>query len=393
MIQQQLFIKQSGNLHLCSFRPDLGNINLNTLGQVWQEGRVRPAINEMNKFKKRLKILKYRYDIFLRPLALNHQIRLACFKIFSRLPGKISLDTLEIGTTYNCQLDCQHCGIYGQKHPESYELSLEEIKKIVTAASRLGAYLVVLSGGEPLLRNDIVALVSYITKNGIIAGISTNGQAMSGNLARELKKSRLSFLNISLDSANAASHDSFRGKTSCFDKAKAAILTCIDEKIAVIISMCLTKESIKNAQVDKIISLAKEWGASGVRLMLPVPAGKWLGREDVTLSNKEREYVASLLDPSYVFIEGVCNKFSECPAAYRRLLYISAYGDVQPCSFVPLSFGNIREKDLSEIWLRVMKHSLYQEVEKSDCIMRHSSFYNNHIAPLRNKIGYLPVRI
>ena len=286
---------------------------------------------------------------------------------------------MEIGLTYRCQLNCVHCGVYGQRDDSRSELSREEVFDLIDQSYSLGIYFIIFSGGEPLMRDEISDYVKHSVNRGIMAAVSTNGLLLSKGVILELKKSGISFINLSIDSADPAMHDKLRGLNGCFLKASQAITDCVKVGIPVLVSTYATKENIASRELEKIISFSRCIGASGVRVLLAARAGKWSNCLDLSLSEAEKEYLGSLLDPCYVYFEGVCNKFTECNAALKKLLYVSAYGDVQPCSFVPINFGNIRNDTLAGIWLRMSKNDFYSSLNACECITRSKVFYDKLI--------------
>ena len=315
----------------------------------------------------------------MKPLPLSSRIRVIYKKIKNQFLIKNAPNTLVLGVTYRCQLNCVHCGVNGYFDQNKAELTTGEIKKIILQAQRLGVYIVVFFGGEPLLRKDIMELIEFCTKKGIIAAISTNGLLLTSDLVRMLKQKGLSFINLSLDSFDANIHDRLRRTTGCYQKVIDAIRVCVLQKINVFISTYVTPENISRDDVKQIILLSREMGATGVRLLLGIPSGRWLKHQEIIFSEEERKYIFNLLEPTYVYLEGVCNVFTECNAILKKLFYVSPYGEVQPCGFVPLSFGNVRNEPLKHIWGRMVRHSLYKTLESSDCIMRNTEFHNKYI--------------
>lgn len=335
---------------------------------------------------------KFSYNIFLRPLAFSNKFHVLFYKLKNKLPYFEMPSTLVLGSTYRCQLNCIHCGVKGYATTGKVELTTEELRDVIRQAHRLGVYLVNFAGGEPLMRNDIVELVEYTAKQGLIVSISTNGLLLSQAMAYQLKNKGVAFINVSIDSVYPEFHDQLRKSVGSFQKAKEAIISCVTAAIPVFISIYATKENIHSGDISMIAPLAKKWGAQGVKILLPIPAGRWLRCTNVILSEEEKRYVYNLLDPQYVYIEGVCNKFSECSAISRKLLYVSPYGEIQPCGFVPLSFGNVREEPLKNIWERMKTHVLYKTTDNTDCIMRNMNFRTEYIDSIE-KDQELPITI
>jgi MoaA/NifB/PqqE/SkfB family radical SAM enzyme len=327
-----------------------------------------------------LKIKRQRYDIFLKPLPFYGRFRVVYKKIKSRFFANGIPNTLVLALTYRCQLDCVHCGVKGCFDQNKTELATDEVKNIILQARRMGVYMVVFFGGEPLLRKDIAELVGFCTSRGIISAISTNGFLLTRDIVSDLKQKGLSFLNVSLDNAVPLIHDRLRQSAGSYQKALEGIRNCVSQDINVFISTYATPENIQKDNIRNIILLSQELGVTGVRLLLGVPCGKWLKNEDIILSKEQKEYLYGILDPTFVYLEGVCNNLTECNALLKRLFYVSAYGEVQPCGFVPLYFGNIREEPLDAIWKRMVSHGLYDAPDRLDCIMHNMELRNKYLS-------------
>jgi len=325
-----------------------------------------------------IRLKKYHYDLFLKNASLLQVVRIVWKKILMR---RGLFQSLEIGVTYECQLDCLHCGVEGQRRNEE-ELSTQEIKNVIDSFHVVGGYFIVFAGAEPLLRTDIYELISYASQKGMVSAVSTNGLMITEEAIFMLKKSRISFLNISLDSADKVTHDRNRGRSGCYDQSLSAFQLCAQHSLPAIVSTYATKENLANGDLSAMIDLARSIGAAGVRILVVVPAGKLAGCGSLYFTEEENAYLRSLLDPEFVYVEGVCNTFTECNSLLKKLFYISPYGDVQPCSFVPLRLGNIRKKPLSAILSNMKKHLFFNSYEAHDCIMRnldiqHDYFKNN----------------
>jgi len=310
---------------------------------------------------------KYHYELFLKNLSVLQAIHVLRKKMLS--PGA-SFQSLEIGVTYACQLDCVHCGVTGQRTNNEEELSTDEIIRIINDFDHCNGYFIVFAGAEPLLRKDIFTLIQYASKKGVIPALSTNGLLLSEDVVCKLKKVHTAFLNISLDSADVMVHDNHRNHNGCYDAVIQAFAHCKKHGLSALVSTYATKENLANGDLAAIIKLARTIGARGVRILIVVPAGKLAGCSNMYFTDEENMQLRKLLDPTFVYIEGVCNTFTECNSLLKKLFFVSPYGDVQPCSFVPLRLGNIRKNPLREIIPSMKKHLFFNSYEAHDCIMR-----------------------
>lgn len=254
----------------------------------------------------------------------------------------------------------------------SNELTHDEIKNLVKEAKDIGAETIPFFGGEPCLREDIFKIIR--TASQIIPDIrlDTNGNLIDGTFARKLKKAGLKKVYISLLGHDARTHNSFTG-TASFDKVVDAVKACLNQRITTDISTVATKENANSGALKKVIRLGKKLGVNGVRVLYPTCSGHWKNKYDVLLSDSEKTKVSSLVDGKFVYVEVEGFKRNYCSAIYRWFYYVSPYGDVQPCCFIPITLGNIRKEPLKDIIIKFRQHPFFAKKElygEDYCMMR-----------------------
>ena len=288
---------------------------------------------------------------------------------------------LMIGITYECQLKCRHCCTGNYQKEKHRELATEEVKDVIDQSYK--ALVVNFFGGEPTLRSDLMELINYASKNAMFVFLDTNGLLITKDYARQLKDNGLELLYVSIDSPIPQKHDEYRRMEGCFEKAVEAVKNALDVGLKCMISTYVTKEGLRNGEFEKVIKLGRKLGATGIRYLLPTPAGRWLHNVHVKLTPKEEERVRELVDFPFV-----CRDFyfqnqssNQCRGmANKEYVYISPYGDVQPCCFMPLSFGNIRKEPLKTILERMWKHPMYSESCMSkECPMLSEEFRKKYV--------------
>ncbi len=333
-----------------------------------------------------------RYDLLLRPLPARGQLLVLGRLARRRMTGLLAPRSVEIGLTYRCQARCDHCGVAGQARSDSPELTDREVLDLVHQARAMGTHLVILGGGEPLLHPRAIELVGRITAAGMAAAMSTNGLALDRAVAAALRRARVSFVNISLDSSDPGLHDARRGVEGAFDLACAAVRACAAAGVSALVSTCFNGSNLADGDLVRLVALARGLGARGVRLLPEAAAGARLGCSHWVMTPDERRQVEALLDPRFVYLEGIRNQGGECNAALLRFIYISPHGLVQPCSFVPVSFGDTRSHPLDQIWRRLVDHPFYGGVQGGECIMRQAAV-GERISAEASGCGALPLEL
>ena len=285
--------------------------------------------------------------------------------------------------TRRCNLKCVHCYSRSENIAYGGELSTEEGKRLIDDLARFGAPVILFSGGEPLMRPDLLELARYATAAGLRAVISTNGTLISRERAGELKEANLSYVGVSLDGLRET-HDRFRGHRGAFDEALAGIRNCREAGIKVGLRFTINKRNA--ADIDGIFDLIEREDIPRICFYHLVYAGRGSKLVAEDLSHEETRRVVDLIivrtkdlhdrgkpkevltvdnhaDGVYLYLRLV----KENPDRARKVLEllqmnegnssgkgigcVSWDGEVYADQFWRhRSFGNIRQRPFSEIW-------------------------------------------
>ena len=259
--------------------------------------------------------------------------------------------------TDQCPFKCSHCS-YGLH--VAGQLDTERTLQVIGEIKSLGTTTIGLTGGEPLLRTDIVELVRAIGDN-TASVIFTTGYNLTAELASSLKRAGLSCLMIGIESDSAAEHDKIRGVPGSFGQAIAAIQISLEAGLYAAISTIATRTKIKDETLVRLAGLASKYGVHEFRILEPVPTGVFKSQPDEMLSIAESRQVADFHKQwnkkangcaiaSFAHLES--DEMFGCGAGYHHL-FIDAVGNVCPCDLTPLSFGNVFEERLVRIWQRM----------------------------------------
>jgi MoaA/NifB/PqqE/SkfB family radical SAM enzyme len=288
---------------------------------------------------------------------------------------------LKLGVTYRCQLKCRHCCTGNYPEDNRRELTTEEVKDAIDQCYK--PLVVHFFGGEPTLRSDLIELIDYAADKSVFVFFDTNGLLISRAYAARLKATGLELLHVSIDSPVPRKHDEYRGLEGCFDRALQGIKNALDAGLKCAISTYATRESLENGEFEDVIRLGRELGVTGVRYQLPTPSGRWLHDVDVKLTPREEERLRELVNFPAVYRDFHFQNqaSSQCRGiASGQYAYISPLGEIQPCSFMPLSFGNIREEPAKTIFERMWKHPIYSEpCISEECPMLSDEFRGKYI--------------
>ena len=249
-----------------------------------------------------------------------------------------------IALTYRCQCKCVHCGVASYKQARKNELRYGEVIRLIDEFKRMKVVWIHFFGGEPLIVPQLADYIKYAKHNGLKTRLDTNGLLLDEGMARRLKGAGIDLICVSIDSPLPASHDKLRGIDGIFNKAMAGIRYCKQYGIECQILTYATKENLKNSELTKMIELAMDLNVT-LGIASPKLVGRWLDRKELALSEEEIILLRSLLKANKVYWENDVIDSKEipffCSAMNRCLFYISAYGEIQPCCYLPVSFGNI----------------------------------------------------
>lgn len=279
--------------------------------------------------------------------------------------------------TARCNLTCLHCRAEASMEGERDELTNEEIKRVLKEIGTFGRVVVILTGGEPLMRRDFFEIAAYARDTGLITAMASNGTLITEEMARRIKESGIRRVSISVDGGSPETHDSFRGIRGSFESALNGIENLRKEGISVQINTTITRFNVKER--DLILELAKRVGADALHIFMLVPVGCGVNIVDsAMLSPQEYEETLNWFYEKWVENPGIEFKATCAPHFYRivhqrgkperedfkrafstftrgclagtNVCFISRKGDVQPCGYLPVVAGNIRKESFVNIW-------------------------------------------
>jgi AdoMet-dependent heme synthase len=291
-------------------------------------------------------------------------------------PPELRLIAWEV--TRSCNLACKHCRAEAHTEPYPGELSTDEAKALIDTFSECGNPIVIFTGGEPLMRHDIFELVAYAKSKGHKCVMAPNGTLITQENARRIGEAGIERCSISIDGPDAASHDLFRGVPGAFEASLRGNRAPERAGIPFQINTTVTRNNL--AQFKEIFHLAERLGAVAWHIFMLVPTGRAAELEGEIISAAEYEEV---LNWFYDFRKTTSMHLkATCAPHYHRILrqrareenipvdfdhfgldavsrgclggigfcFISHTGQVQPCGYLELDCGQIKEQPFPQIW-------------------------------------------
>ena len=312
----------------------------------------------------------------------------------SVISPKLQLVAWEV--TRGCNLFCAHCRAASDGVTYSGELTTVECFKVVDQIAEMGKPILILSGGEPLVRHDVYDIGRYASSKGLRVVMGSNGTLVTSEVASRLKDIPLSRMSVSLDFHTPELQDKFRGQKGAYDAAIAGIANAQKAGIEIQINSTITKLNV--AYLNDLLALAQQLGAVAFHPFLLVPTGRGKGLESVALSPQEYEQTLNWIYDrkkqlgDAIFFKPTCSphflrvtkqrekaeRAAGLPVmpsagaghhhghpgghpggmesitrgclAGTGFAFISHRGDVQGCGYLNVPAGNVREKSFGDIW-------------------------------------------
>lgn len=303
--------------------------------------------------------------------------------------------------TEGCNLRCRHCWLAPQFQTEKKQypaLEPDLFRHILRQAKPLGLSAVKLTGGEPLMHPRITEILGVLREEGIRFNVETNGVLCTPVLARDLVGSGMYHVSVSLDGADAQTHEWVRGIEGCFDAAVSGIRNIVAAGIRPQVIMSLMRRNV--GQIEQLVRMAESLGASSVKfnLVQPTARGEQMHEKGETLGVEEMIALGKRVENDLARTAKIRLMYGH-PVAFRSLgrlfgrdgdcgicgirgiLGVLAGGSYALCGIgesVPeLVFGHAAKDDLSEVWkdnpvLNEIREGMPRKLEGicGDCVMK-----------------------
>ncbi len=310
--------------------------------------------------------------------------------------------------TKGCNLRCIHCRATATELSSPLDLPTTNALNLIKQVSQYSLPILVLSGGEPLFRRDIFELARYATECGLRVALATNGTLVSKEIARQIVESGVRRVSISLDGADAETHDAFRGIPGAFDAALQGFRNLKELGMSLQINTTIARHNAH--QLPAVLALAKFIGADALHtfLLVPVGCGVDIAAEQMVPADEYEQILNWFYDRAQ---DGEIELKATCAPHYFRVVrqrraaerragkptaaphaigptditmpgstgmalhphaagghpdgmnamtkgclagsgvaFISHQGEVYPCGYLPVLAGDLRKQSFAEIW-------------------------------------------
>ncbi len=302
-------------------------------------------------------------------------------------------------TTEACNLACIHCRrLEAARQRGSDDLTTSQAETMIRSLPQVGKPIVVFSGGEPLMRPDVLELATLAGGLGLPTALATNGTIMDPALAAAVLAAGFHRVSMSLDGATRPVHDQFRGIDGAFEATMAGYRLLKEAGLSMQINTTIARHNVQ--QLDELYQLALDLRADALHLFMLVPVGCGMTL-DRSIMLDDAEYETTL---NWIYdrsLEGKLHLKATCAPHYFRVMrqrakasglampaaahphrsmsgspggqasghpggsmsamtkgclagqavcFVSHRGKVFPCGYLPLSSGNVKHTPLPVIW-------------------------------------------
>ena len=280
--------------------------------------------------------------------------------------------------TRRCNLKCVHCRAGASERVDDNELTFQQGLRLIDEIREVGTPILIMTGGEPLLRKDFFPLADHAIKSGLRAVIATNGALVTREIAGEIAGVGIPRASVSLDGPTATDHDAFRGVPGAFENSLNGIDFLKSAGVDVQINTTLTRRN--RSQLKEMVRLAEKLQAKAFHVFLLVPTGR--ARDMSGEEMGPQEYEETLLEFYHIGRNTSLETKATCAPQYYRILrqqatkehievngdtfglnahtrgclgglsfaFVSHTGDVQPCGYFDEKAGSIKDGGFGRVW-------------------------------------------
>ncbi len=324
------------------------------------------------------------------PCGANDNIKDAYSKMKHDNTGKMSGDYMKNmknqmrllfwETTAACNLECIHCRrLDVSKELAEDDMTTEESIKFIDELADAANPILILSGGEPLYRPDIFEIAGHASKRGLKVALATNGTLVDEEKAKEIKKADVQRVSISIDGADAKTHDNFRKIEGSFEGAIRGFNNLKKIGMSVQVNCTIAKHNVD--QFEDIYKLALSLGSDALHvfMLVPVGCGVQIADDQMLTPDRYEEVLHQIYDKAQ---ESKIHLKATCAPHYFRIMrerakkegitispkthgmaamtkgclagtavcFVSHKGEVFPCGYLPVESGNVRKTNIKDIW-------------------------------------------
>jgi len=315
-------------------------------------------------------------------------VRVLSKYICKNLFGDTSLWAVSFASSYYCNFNCTHC--YAKRFRESGKrpMLIDEKKHVIRECLEMGVVAFDFVGGEIGLSTDLRELIKTCNPKRTFISLASNGWIMNRENVNIFKWFGVDKICVSIDSFDEQAHDKFRNKQGSYKKCLEAVENIREGNLATAIITTISRDQ---TQTKPFVDLVKYSISNEIPLVFSsvIPFGELEGNTDILCDGQDIQIMKELHD-KYPFTTRDCyeNMGSYgCPAA-KQVIYISEYGDVMPCAFLHVSFGNVLNEPIKTIRERMLKVPILNRYYQGCIASEDREFINKFLSAAKTSKTY-----
>ena len=305
-------------------------------------------------------------------------------KFSERVVNKQSIALVQIQYDYRCNMNCTHCAISkfrANKNKRAEKLTAESVAVLADQIHEEGLASICLSGGEPLIFKDLGGVISAIKPERFVLSMDTNGLDLSEEKIKWLVDVGVDRIHLSLDGLED-NHNKFRRLKKGLNSWSHNINMlpfCKKYGLDVVINIVATKDLVTSKEMEKQLAFVEQFGFHA-SMIYAKPVGTFEGSKDEVLNNEDFAYLETLTSKYNCSTHLTENhgQYFGC-LCFKRHMSVTAFGDVLPCPWIPITIGNVFDEDFRDILKRGLSIPWFSFDNKITCCSGNvdSYFYQN----------------
>jgi MoaA/NifB/PqqE/SkfB family radical SAM enzyme len=295
--------------------------------------------------------------------------------------NKAHVFRIEFMTTLECNAKCGFCS--NHKMDRSSRASPDVVDAVFRRCIEHGVPTINFLGGEALLDEDIFRLVKQYTDAGIVVGITTNGTLLDRERLVRLKEAGIAGFSITIHDAIAMRHDLMVGFPAAFERVLDAIREAKGLNLRIGLQTIYSRKTVKSGAIDRIIHFARQHNLP-LKLNPIMPVGGSASERIMLTPEQHAEMKQLAFDDGRITTHAIhSNRPEICPMG-RTFVGITPKGDMQPCYFLPLSFGNVKDVSFGDYLRYARRFPIFNKgVEPGYCLVAESRrFFREVLGPI-----------
>jgi MoaA/NifB/PqqE/SkfB family radical SAM enzyme len=287
-----------------------------------------------------------------------------------------SIAIVQIQYDYACNFHCSHCSVSDFRTQKKSTLNIHKLHDFALQADEYGLAHLALSGGEPLVFSNLEGIIEALIPEKFHLQMDTNGWFMDQTKALRLKKLGIDKIQLSLDGLDAEQHDAFRKHPGSHSRAVQSIRYILDAGLDLQIATVVDHERATSDELERFMVWCRTMGVP-VSVVYAKPVGEWAGKFDKLCTSEDIKHVKKLL-AEYGGYDHTTPQYGRelgC-IAVKRMIAMTAFGDILPCPWMYFSLGNIFENDLKSI---LEKGMIYFKDYCPVCRVSESTKFQNEV--------------